>query len=134
MSTALWHLLSTRHDARAGVLEKRGLHAAACLSSHVSSGPVRTAQCIGRKNELYTNLKAYCEREKFDVHSMAPPTFIVSAGEACSEFNEFARICKAMENKIRIGPGKNGKPDGAKGPASPAKGTGGKPLNLNPKP
>jgi len=56
-------------------------------------------QCIGRKNELYFNLKAYCEREKIDVHQLAPPTFIVSAGEQCSEFQVFARICKAMENK-----------------------------------
>ena len=58
-------------------------------------------QCIGRKNELYFNLKAYCEQQKIDVHSMAPPTFIVSAGEQCQEFQEFARICKGMENKTR---------------------------------
>ena len=60
-------------------------------------------QCIGRKNELYFNLKSYCEREKIDVHAMAPPTFIVSAGEACTEYHEFARICKAMDNKNRAG-------------------------------
>ena len=60
-------------------------------------------QCIGRKNELYFNLKAYCEREKIDVHQMAPPTFIVAAGEACPEYQEFARVCKAMENKNRVG-------------------------------
>jgi hypothetical protein len=60
-------------------------------------------QCIGRKNELYFNLKAYCEREKIDVHSMAPPTFIVSAGEMCPEYHEFARICKGMENRNKAG-------------------------------
>ena len=74
-------------------------------------------QCIGRKNELYVNLRSYCERERLDVHSMAPPTFIVSAGEACSEYNEFARICKAMDNKIRAS---NARTD-VKGPTSPSK-------------
>ena len=78
-------------------------------------------QCIGRKNELYFNLKAYCEQQKIDVHSMAPPTFIVSAGEMCPEYHEFARICKGMENKNRKGA------QGAKpaDPKSPSKGAGG---------
>mmetsp|Transcript_62438 Transcript_62438/g.149305 ORF Transcript_62438/g.149305 Transcript_62438/m.149305 type:complete len:555 (-) Transcript_62438:91-1755(-) len=53
--------------------------------------------CIGRKNELYVNLKAHCEREKLNVHEMAPPTFIVSAGDNCPEYVEFSRVCKAME-------------------------------------
>lgn len=78
-------------------------------------------QCIGRKNELYFNLKAYCEQQKIDVHSMAPPTFIVSAGEQCQEFQEFARICKGMENKTRKVP-QAAKPGDAK---SPSKGAGG---------
>jgi hypothetical protein len=83
-------------------------------------------QCIGRKNELYFNLKAYCEREKIDVHQMAPPTFIVAAGEACPEYQEFARVCKAMENKNRVGNAALArKATEAKGPASPAKGAGG---------
>jgi hypothetical protein len=36
-------------------------------------------------------------REKLNVHEIAPPTFIISAGENCPEYAEFSRVCKAME-------------------------------------
>ena len=54
-------------------------------------------ECINRKDQMYIDLRCYCEREGLDLHSMTPPTFIVSAGKASSEYNRFARICKAMD-------------------------------------
>ena len=55
--------------------------------------------CIGRKNELYSNLKAYCESQRTNVHEIAPPTFIVTVGENCPEYAEFSRICRQMESR-----------------------------------
>lgn len=55
--------------------------------------------CIGRKNELYKNLKEYCDREKINIHEIAPPTFVVQVGDMCNEYVEFTRVCKQLEAK-----------------------------------
>ncbi|EKX50352.1 hypothetical protein GUITHDRAFT_104162 [Guillardia theta CCMP2712] len=54
--------------------------------------------CIGRKNELYFNLKSYW---KINVHEIAPPTFVISVGEACPEYAEFCKVCKQLDSKLK---------------------------------